>query len=189
MAIVCSTPYPLRHGSCNIRSAEWRDAEALIAHRTRTWDEAPAFGVTNPREHPISIVEQVGRIESARAAPGEVLLVVEIDGQIRGGLHFRAGDRTRTAHFGTLGISVDKDCWGRGAGGALIQGLIDWARNHPKIEKIGLCVFSTNTRAIGLYRKMGFVEDSRRFGELKYEDGSYVEDIQMSLWVKPDPRG
>lgn len=189
MAEFPPTSYPLKHGSCTIRSATWRDAEALIAHRTRTWDEAPSFGVTNPHEHPITILEQVGRIESARTAPGEVLLVVEIDGAIRGGLSFKAGDRKRTAHFGVLGISVDKDCWGRGAGGALIQCLIGWAKAHPTIEKLGLCVFSTNARAIGLYRKLGFVEESRRFGELKYEDGSYVEDIQMSLWVKPDPRG
>lgn len=181
--------YPLKSGGEGIiRSAEWRDAEAFIEHRTRTWDEAPSFGVTNPHEHPVTIAQQVERIESVRASEGDLWLGAVIDGKIVGGLLFTAGNRLRTAHFGILGISVDKAHWGRGTGAALIDALLAWAAAHPVIEKVGLCVFATNTRAIGLYTKMGFQEESRRFGELKYETGEYVTDIQMSRWVKPDPR-
>ena len=61
--------------------------------------------------------------------------------------------------------------------------MIEWAKSHQKIEKINLRVISNNDAGLGLYKKMGFKEEGRKFKEVKYQDGSYADDIHMGLYV------
>ncbi|MBD1842632.1 GNAT family N-acetyltransferase [Cyanobacteria bacterium FACHB-63] len=39
--------------------------------------------------------------------------------------------------------------------------MLKWAKGHPVLEKLGLFVFSTNTRAIRFYEKHGFIIEGR----------------------------
>jgi RimJ/RimL family protein N-acetyltransferase len=66
-------------------------------------------------------------------------------------------------------------------GRALLDEAVAWARRH-RVRKLHLEVFSSNTRAIALYRSFGFVEDgvNRRHHKVK---GRYVDNIHMALWV------
>lgn len=188
MALIPPISFPLRDSrTCIIRSIEWTDAQAVYDHRFRAWDESNDTSVTNPHEHPRSIPELVDSIEKHRSNPDALWLAALVDNHFIGGLTFKAGDRRRIAHHGYLGIGIDKPYWNLGIGAALIRALIAWATPHPTIEKLCLGVFATNHRAIALYTKLGFTEDHRRFAELKLEDGSYIDDIQMSLWLKPKP--
>jgi RimJ/RimL family protein N-acetyltransferase len=58
-------------------------------------------------------------------------------------------------------------------------------KEHPlKTGETGLAVFATNARAIGLYRKLGFVEEGRRPREVKFGADQYVDDILMYRFVK-----
>jgi ribosomal protein S18 acetylase RimI-like enzyme len=41
----------------------------------------------------------------------------------------------------------------------LLQALVEWAEANPLIEKLRLAVLANNETAIGLYRKLGFVEE------------------------------
>ena len=68
---------------------------------------------------------------------------------------------------------------GEGIGSALLQFLIDWGESNPTIDKLALSVFVTNTRAIALYRRFGFVEEGRRIKEVKLGSSEYVDDILM----------
>jgi RimJ/RimL family protein N-acetyltransferase len=54
-----------------------------------------------------------------------------------------------------------------------------WAEQHPSIEKVSLGVFSTNERAITLYKKMGFIEEGRKIKEFKMSDDEYIDDVLM----------
>jgi ribosomal protein S18 acetylase RimI-like enzyme len=56
---------------------------------------------------------------------------------------------------------------------------------EPEVERVELSVFTHNTRAISLYRKLGFVEEARLYGVCKLADGSYYDDLMMVRWVKP----
>ncbi len=67
----------------------------------------------------------------------------------------------------------------RGLGTLLLNRLIAWAKEVPQLEKINLRVISNNPRAMGLYRKLGFLEEGRRIREIKYSDGSYADEILM----------
>lgn len=46
-----------------------------------------------------------------------------------------------------------------------------------------LGVFSTNHRAISLYKKMGFLEEGRKIFEFKLNDGEYIDDVIMYKFV------
>ena len=83
--------------------------------------------------------------------------------------------------MGWFGIAIHPDWRSRGVGGLLMDGLIAWARATPAVEKINLKVLATNERAIGLYKSKGFVEEGRAAKTIKYEDGSYVDDVSMGL--------
>lgn len=45
-----------------------------------------------------------------------------------------------------------------------------------------LRVRSTNARAIGLYKKLGFVEEGRFRRRLRLEDGTFVDDVAMAYF-------
>ena len=69
-------------------------------------------------------------------------------------------------------------------GSALIRELIEWAENNTELEKICLSAFSTNDRAIHLYKKMGFIEEGRREKQYKTAPGEYVDEVLMARFVK-----
>ncbi len=61
---------------------------------------------------------------------------------------------------------------------------VDWAGDHPVIEKISLEVFSTNENAIRLYCGMGFKEEGRRVKQIKFDKDTYSELVLMYKLVK-----
>lgn len=84
-------------------------------------------------------------------------------------------------------MGVHRDYRGLGIGALLLSVLINWSREHKKIEKINLCAHRTNDRAIVMYKKLGFVEEGIRTRDLKYPDGTYVDTVLMGLLVKNVP--
>ncbi len=80
-------------------------------------------------------------------------------------------------------MSVGREHRGQGIGTALLETLLEWARESPIIEKVGLSVLSKNRRAIGLYEKLGFVAEGRRSREVKLAPGEYLDDISMCRFV------
>jgi RimJ/RimL family protein N-acetyltransferase len=66
----------------------------------------------------------------------------------------------------------------------LMQSLIEWAEKNETIEKLTLAVFSTNVRAIALYKKLGFAIEGMCHRDIKIPDGTYVDSILMYKFVK-----
>ena len=67
----------------------------------------------------------------------------------------------------------------------MLQALIDWAKDNPLIEKIGLSVFANNVDAIRLYTGLGFAEEGRQPREIKLGPGEYVDNILMYRFTRP----
>lgn len=62
-------------------------------------------------------------------------------------------------HVGVFGISIVKSFRGEGIGKILMENVIsEAAKQMPELKIITLEVYSTNTTAKELYKKMGFVE-------------------------------
>ncbi len=115
--------------------------------------------------------------------PGDLALVAEVSGKVVGFLEFENGRRRRTRHSGMFSIFILRGCREIGIGSALITSLLDWATQHPFIEKVTLAVFSTNERAIAVYQKLGFQIEGRCPHDMKVGT-EYVDSILMYKLVK-----
>ena len=169
-----------------VRSAAPGDAVEMLAVRRNvalTSEEV----LTQADELPTDPAEQLGYIEKAADADGDLLLIALVGGRIVGTLGIKSGDRRRSSHTAELGISVVDGWRGRGVGSALFGAAMAWAAAHDKIEKVCLSVFPTNGPGLALYRKFGFVEEGRRPRHGRHDDGRYVDLILMARWVKGHP--
>lgn len=110
----------------------------------------------------------------------DLRLCAELDGEVvgTGGLH-PVGPQLRRRHVGMLGISVAAERQGQGIGDALMAAMCDYADRWWGLLRIELTVFADNARAIGLYRKHGFVVEGRLRG-YAMRDGSYDDVLTMA---------
>jgi L-phenylalanine/L-methionine N-acetyltransferase len=129
---------------------------------------------------------------AARLAEGDVpgkvdlALAAERDGQVVGtsGLH-PVGAALRRRHVMTLGISVASEAQGCGVGSALMAAMCDYADRWLGTLRIELTVYTDNQRAIGLYRKFGFVIEGTLRG-YALRDGHYADTYTMAR-LHPNP--
>ena len=165
-----------------IRSARPEDAPALLAHGLAVVSEGE-FLLIQPDEFTFTEDQERDWIRLYTEDPGRLLIVAEVSGCLAGVLFFECSPRKRLAHRGTLHMSVGREWRGQSIGTALLQTLIDWAVQHPSIEKLSLGVFTTNEAAIRLYRKLGFVEEGRQPREIRLAPGRYVDQVLMYRFV------
>ena len=87
----------------------------------------------------------------------------------------------RSRHgFGEVALAVAPEHRGRGIGAALLDVAIATARAEG-LHKLSLSVFAHNEAAIGLYRKLGFVEEGRRVQHYRRADGQLWDSVEMGL--------
>jgi RimJ/RimL family protein N-acetyltransferase len=102
--------------------------------------------------------------------------VAEADGEVVGQIFVMASRHG----FGEIGMMVAKDWRGRGVGTALMEAAIAYARDQG-LHKLSLDVFPHNEAAIGLYKKLGFVEEGRRVKQYRRRNGELWDGIEMGL--------
>jgi len=126
--------------------------------------------------------EQMGRLyEEMSASPVDLeLCVIDKDtGAPLGvaGLHAIQWI-ARSAEFRIL--LGEKQAWGRGIGGEVLQLLVAYGMEMLNLEKVWLGVSTANERAYRSYRRTGFVEEGTLRNEL-YRNGRYYDVCRMSL--------
>ena len=102
-------------------------------------------------------------------------------GRVVGHLFIQRERHPVTRHVATLGIAVAADHRSRGVGSALLKEAFGWARGVG-VEKIVLSVYPTNTGAVALYRKFGFVDEGRLARHSRKSYG-YEDEILMAVWL------
>ena len=107
---------------------------------------------------------------------GNPQYVVEDGGEIVGWCDIRRETIPVYAHCGHLGMGLLPPYRGRGIGERLIRASIEAAR-AAGFERIELSVYARNTRAVALYRKVGFVHEGTRVRGKKV-DGEY-DDVHL----------
>jgi RimJ/RimL family protein N-acetyltransferase len=151
-----------------VRPASVDDARATAELFAAVAEERDAIAT----EPPVDVEERTALF--ARTAAGTVVAVA--DGRVIGMLHV---DVSRHG-FGEFGMLVDRGWRGRGAGSALVQAAVEWARDHG-LHKLCLEVFAHNSAAIALYRKYGFMEEGRRIKQYRRDSGELWDSIVMGL--------
>jgi L-amino acid N-acyltransferase YncA len=99
--------------------------------------------------------------EQARAlwmveAPGRTAVAVDGDGRVVGTANMYANRPGPGAHVASASFMVDRRHAGRGVGRALGEDALEWARAAGFRAMQFNAVVETNTRAVALWRSLGF---------------------------------
>mgnify|MGYP000851656763 CR=1 FL=1 len=171
-----------RGASFCIREARPDDAPALTAILAEL---APVDGyiLLSPEEVAGEPSAHGGDVARANASGGRWLLfVAEQDGRVVGMVDLRAVPLRRCAHVCELGIGLRAGFRDRGIGLALMRHAVQ-AAVAQGFRKIRLMVIESNSRAIALYRRTGFVETGRFVEEVRL--GREFEDLVVMERMLP----
>ncbi|WP_018349802.1 GNAT family N-acetyltransferase [Longispora albida] len=151
-----------------VRADEWAAARAFRLDALR--DPIAAIAFLDTYDNALTRPDEQWRDRTARAAAGETMtqcVAVDEDGTWAGVVTAfveRAGDeetfgdtpKVDQAHI--VGVYVRPDHRGTGLAGELFAAALAWAFGlaEPRVEQVRLFVHEHNTRAQGLYAKMGF---------------------------------
>ena len=104
-------------------------------------------------------------------------LVARVDGKVVGGANItpRAGKRSHIAEFGIYIIKTHRDL---GLGTILTRAFIEFAKKS-QFEIIQLSLFSTNKRALHVYKKCGYKKIGKLTHDIKLPDQTYTDRIIM----------
>lgn len=94
-----------------------------------------------------------------------------------------SSNRMKVRHtYDINGFYVRKEYRNRGVGMMLLEGAISFIRENPQIRKINLSVSSTQSQAISLYLKMGFVKIGEATDQFLV-NGRFSNEIFMELML------
>lgn len=159
-----------------LRTPRWEDLDDLLDFINGLVEEE-AMIAANQKHTRESETDWLARNLTNLEKDKHVAVVAEANGRVVGSCELtpRFG---RMSHVGSLGISVKDGYREKGIGQEMMREL---ERQAPRLglESIYLEVFSTNDRAIHVYRKMGYVETGRIPMCIKYK-GGYVDSVIMT---------
>jgi RimJ/RimL family protein N-acetyltransferase len=129
---------------------------------------------------PVSLSSYEARFDRHLAQPPEDLVefVIEVGGDVIGGCQLHFIDRFHRRC--DLGIALGRDYWGKGYGQDALRVLVDYAFTHLDMRRLGLRVLAHDERAIGAYKKAGFVEEGR-LREYSLFEGRPRDDLLMGI--------
>jgi RimJ/RimL family protein N-acetyltransferase len=164
-----------------IREAIKSDAKALVDY-VNTISGETDFMTFGPGEFGMSIEQEESYLNNASIQRNAIYLIVEAGGRIIGSLNFSGGARPRVAHTGEFGVSVLEEYWGNGIGTELIKYLIKWSKESGVVRKLNLRVRTDNSKAIRLYKQLGFVEEGVKTREFQIK-GKFYDSMLMGLAI------
>lgn len=175
------TGYPF-----TIRVPSKKDAAAALAY-IRTVTGETEFLDLSPGDIKLTLKEEVDYIHKMTTSPTSMLFIAEKSADsenagIAGIVSIEGAQSKRRKHIGILGLSVKKEYWSQGIGTALLNTILEWARDNTLLKKIMLHVHEKNKRAIRLYKKAGFVKEGV-LRQDRYTGGRYYNTIVMGLFV------
>lgn len=132
---------------------------------------------------PVSVEQERRHLEAVQQSDKDIFYVVRAGQDIVGTASYSTFTKSRMAHRGELGLCIRKSAWGKGIGHALMEKMLDFARNHAKVELVSLEVRSDNKRAVQLYRDFGFQKIGTFEGFFKI-DGQLVDFDLMELKLR-----
>lgn len=165
-----------------LRAPDCGDLDGLLSFISELVDErAEIIRTTKPSRG--EEADWLGRRLAAIEKGTLVVLVAEVDGRIVASSEVgqRAEHFPEMSHVGVLGIGILKNARGTGLGTALMQSLIQLAKQLG-IKIVILDMFATNKVARGLYEKVGFVEVGKIPKGIN-RDGKYIDLIRFAIEI------
>jgi RimJ/RimL family protein N-acetyltransferase len=110
--------------------------------------------------------------------------IAEAADEIVAHVGLRAPAEPLSAHRAMADIAVLEPHRRRGIATDLYAAAIDWARGQAQLAWLDAEVFAHNEPALRFHRRLGFVETAR-IGDLFRFDGAPVDDVRLSLRLRP----
>ena len=163
-----------------LRAPDFHDLDALLALISELVEERVEI-ITTTKPSRDEEAEWLGRRLASIEKGNLAALVAEINGRLVANCEVeqRTPQFPEMSHVGVLGIAILKNARGVGLGTALMESLIELAR-QMHLRVVILDTFATNTIAQGLYRKVGFVEVGK-IPKAIHRDGSYIDMVRFAI--------
>ncbi len=168
---------------CVLRPTVPADAADMIEYLKETAGETE-FLLRYPDEVTYTPEREEEILKSIHDDPRSVMMVAVVDGEIAGNCGIsELGAKRKIRHRCSMGIALYEAFWHLGIGTAMIGYLTELA-GQIGYEQMDLEVVAENTRAQALYRKCGFVESGRRHHALRFDDGTYHDEVLMYKTIR-----
>ena len=175
--------YKSKNGkTVTIREPYERDAERMLNSASKALINTPYMLSTVEDVKKMSVNAIQKTVKAYQENPNYVQFIAEVDGELVGSIDFKNGNKEKISHQGAFAMTILPEYRNNGIGRALLETLINWAKNNRNIEKVCLEVMEENLGAIQLYKNLGFFEEGRKTRGVKLDDG-YQDLILMALFV------
>lgn len=163
---------------CILKPTSPEYAEDMIEYLKKTSDETD-FLLRYPDEVNFTLDKERAILGSLLENPYAVMMLATVDGRVAGnGSVNGIGDKRKIIHRCSMAIALYKEFWGLGIGQAMIGYMSELAANIGW-SQMDLEVVADNEQAIRVYEKCGFKETGRRHNALRFDDGTYHDEILM----------
>lgn len=163
-----------------IRNGDAADGAAVYENFILTHAETD-YLLSYPDENSFTPEQEAVFLEEKTKSPNEIEIIAIVDGKVAGTAGIGAvGNKDKVKHRAEFGISILKEYWGLGLGRALTQACIQCAREAGYLQ-LELSAVAENTRALSLYRSLGFEEFGRNPGGFRSRTSGFQELVYMLL--------
>lgn len=164
--------------TCILRPTHPDDAAEMIDYMKQIAEDT-RFTLRTPEEVTFTLEQEREILGHLLEDNGSVMMVAEVEGQVAGNCSISGmGYKSRIRHRCSMAIALKKDFWNLGIGYAMITYLAELTKQIG-FEQMELEVVTDNVRGRKLYEKCGFTETGKRLRAMKYEDGTYADEIIM----------
>lgn len=164
--------------SAILRAPRAEDAAELLEYLKTTAGETH-YLIRTPEEWTTTTAQEAAFLQNILDSDSTLMIVCVVDGKIAGNCQIDFYTRVKNRHRGSIGIALLKEFWGLGIGTAMFEEMITIARSRDGILQLELEVIEGNTRAIGLYKKMGFIPVADKPNAIRLPDGTLLKEILM----------
>ena len=111
------------------------------------------------------------------------MILCVVNGKLAGNclISFRTGLKDR--HRASVAIALLQEFWGLGIGTKLFEEMFRIAEERGGVRQIELDFIEGNSRARGLYEKMGFRITGLKPDAIRMKDGIFVNEYMMVKWL------
>jgi RimJ/RimL family protein N-acetyltransferase len=159
---------------------ELREDDLAVLERWWADPSVAVFQTSNIRPQPAESVAEMIRGWCTNKDPGAVGFCVasRADDRLIG--HAALHGATVVNRTATMAMLIGAEHSGKGFGTDATRTLVRYGFEEMGLHRIGLEVWSFNTRALATYTKAGFVEEGRR-REVVFHGGRFYDEVLMSL--------
>ncbi len=164
-----------------IEKAKTSDAKALIEYLNIVGGESDNL-LFGKNEFTMTVEKEEEYIKNINKLQNSAIFVGKIDEKVVAVGSINSSQNKRINHHGELALSVKKEYWGQGIGYAMMEKIIDFAKENQVTKILTLGVKDDNVNGIKLYKKCGF-EEVGVFKDFFQIDNKYYDKIIMNYYL------